>query len=72
MRGYAPCSRAEAEAEWAAATAAGARALLLGAPDYPAQFALIPDPPPQRWARGDPGLADRPAGRYSMAEVLGL
>lgn len=61
VRGYAPCSRAEAEAEWAAATAAGARALLLGAPDYPAQLALIPDPPPLLWARGDSGLADRPA-----------
>lgn len=61
VRGYAPCSRAEAEAEWAAATATGARALLLGAPDYPAQLALIPDPPPLLWARGDPGLADRPA-----------
>lgn len=61
VRGYAACSRAEAEAEWAAATAAGARALLLGAPDYPAQLALIPDPPPLIWARGDAGLADRPA-----------
>ena len=61
VRGYAPCTRAEAEAEWTAATATGARALLLGAPDYPAQLALIPDPPPLLWARGDPGLADRPA-----------
>lgn len=61
VHGYAPCARAEAEAEWAAATAAGARALLLGAPDYPAQLALIPDPPPLVWAKGDPGLADRPA-----------
>lgn len=61
VRGYAACTRAEAEAEWTAATAAGARALLLGAPDYPAQLALIPDPPPLLWARGDPGLADRPA-----------
>lgn len=61
VRGYAPCSRAEAEAEWAAATAAGARALLLGAPDYPAPLALIADPPPLLWAKGNLHLADRPA-----------
>ncbi|HET9070023.1 MAG TPA: DNA-protecting protein DprA, partial [Amaricoccus sp.] len=35
VRDYAPASRGEAEAEWEAAAAAGARPLLLGAADYP-------------------------------------
>ncbi len=60
VRDYAPCSRAEAAAEWRAAEAAGARALLLGAPDYPAMLATIADPPPLLWAVGDPALAARP------------
>jgi DNA processing protein len=59
--GYAAASRAETEAEWQAATAAGARLLLLGAADYPALLATIADPPPFLWALGDPALAQRPA-----------
>ncbi|HET9068354.1 MAG TPA: DNA-processing protein DprA [Amaricoccus sp.] len=61
LRDYAPTSRAEAEAEWAAAAAAGARPLLLGAPDYPPLLATAADPPPFLWALGDPALAARPA-----------
>lgn len=61
VRDYAVASRSAAEAEWAAAAAAGARALLLGAPDYPPLLATIGDPPPLLWAIGDPGLAARPA-----------
>ena len=43
---YAPCSRAAAESEMAAARAAGAVMLCLGAPDYPASLAAIADAPP--------------------------
>lgn len=60
VRDYRPASRAEAEAELAAGQAAGARLLLLGAPDYPSALALIADPPPVLWALGDPRLAGRP------------
>jgi DNA processing protein len=58
-RGYAPCPLDAAEAEWAAAEAAGARALFLGAPDYPPLLALLADPPPLLWAIGAPGVAAR-------------
>lgn len=57
---YRPASREAAETEWQAAGAAGARALLLGAPDYPPMLATIADPPPLLWALGDPALATRP------------
>jgi DNA processing protein len=58
---YAAAAPAAAHAEWQAAEAAGARPLLLGAPDYPPLLATIADPPPLLWAIGDPGLAARPA-----------
>lgn len=58
-QGYAPAARREVETEWAAGHAAGARALLLGAPDYPAMLATIPDPPPLLWCLGDPTVAGR-------------
>lgn len=61
LREYAPAPRAEIEAEWRAAAAAGARPLLLGAADYPILLARIDDPPPFLWAIGDPALAARPA-----------
>jgi DNA processing protein len=57
--GYAPASRAEAEAEWAAAETAGARPLLLGTPGYPPLLALLSDPPPLLWALGNPAIAAR-------------
>jgi DNA processing protein len=57
--GYAPCPADAAEAEWAAAEAAGARALFLGMADYPPLLALLADPPPLLWAIGDPGVAAR-------------
>ncbi|MCF6272755.1 MAG: DNA-processing protein DprA [Rhodobacteraceae bacterium] len=59
-RGYAPCSPQQAEAEMEAAHTVGATMLCLGAPDYPPQLALIPDPPPLLWAIGDPALAFKP------------
>jgi DNA processing protein len=61
MREYAPASRAEIEAEWRAAAAAGASPLLLGAPDYPALLAKVDDAPPFLWAVGDGAIAARPA-----------
>jgi DNA processing protein len=60
VRDYAAASRVEAEAEWQAAAAAGARPLLLGGADYPPLLATIADPPPLLWALGDPTLACRP------------
>lgn len=59
VRDYAPAGRDAAAAEWEAAGAAGARALVLGAEDYPPLLATIADPPPLLWAVGDPGLAAR-------------
>ena len=58
---YAAASRQAAAAETDAGEAAGARLLLLGAPDYPPLLATIADPPPVLWALGDIGLAARPA-----------
>ncbi|MGL4311750.1 MAG: DNA-processing protein DprA [Paracoccaceae bacterium] len=57
---YSPATIASAEAEIAAAHAAGARALFFGAPDYPQALADLPDAPPVLWARGDPEHAARP------------
>jgi DNA processing protein len=51
--GYAPCPEGVALAEITAARLAGARMLTLGAPDYPALLAEIPDAPPILWAIGD-------------------
>lgn len=59
VRAYAAAPRAAVERERDAAAAAGARLLLLGAPDYPPRLATIPDPPPALWAIGDPALAAR-------------
>ena len=61
VNGYRACPRDLAEAEWEAATRAGATALLLGAPDYPPRLATTANPPPLLWARGDPALALRPS-----------
>lgn len=60
VRDYAPFPRSAAEAEWEAGAAAGARAVLLGAADYPPLLATIADPPPFLWALGDLALAARP------------
>lgn len=65
VRDYAPALRSEVEAEWRAAEAAGARPLLLGAPEYPALLATIADPPPLLWAIG----ADDPSRQRSVALV---
>ncbi len=56
---YAPCSRAEAEAEWQRGERAGAAPLAFGSRDYPAELAAIPDPPPLLWVMGDLSLLKR-------------
>lgn len=61
VSGYRAFPRDMAEAEWQAATRAGARPLLLGAPNYPLLLATTPSPPPLLWARGDPALVLRPS-----------
>ncbi|MDH3264452.1 MAG: DNA-processing protein DprA [Paracoccaceae bacterium] len=58
---YAPCPRATAEAEIAAARRAGARLVCFGDAAYPLSLMEIPDPPPLLWALGDTGLLARPA-----------
>ena len=58
-RDYTPAPRRAIEAEWQAAEAAGARPLMLCAPDYPAMLANIADAPPFLWAIGAPELGQR-------------
>ena len=57
---YTAASRTDIDAEWHAAETAGARPLLLGAADYPAQLATIADPPPFLWSLGTHELWARP------------
>lgn len=56
---YEPCPPGVAEAELRAASAAGARMLCLGGPDYPAALAAVPDAPPVLWALGRVELLER-------------
>jgi DNA processing protein len=58
---YAPCSDAAAREELASGHRLGARLACLGAPEYPAALATIPDPPPVLWLKGDTRLAARPS-----------
>ncbi|MEX2519495.1 MAG: DNA-processing protein DprA [Paracoccaceae bacterium] len=60
-RAYQPCSERQGREEIERAEAAGARMLRLGAPDYPARLAEIPDPPAFLWAIGPIALAHRPS-----------
>jgi DNA processing protein len=61
LSSYSVCPEGVAIAEWRAGRRAGARALFLGAPDYPPILATLPDPPPMLWALGDSQIARRPA-----------
>ncbi|QDL90633.1 DNA-protecting protein DprA [Paroceanicella profunda] len=54
---FEPAAPGAVDTELERARALGARLLCLGAPEYPALLAQIPDPPPLLWARGAPGLA---------------
>ncbi len=60
-REYQPCTMAEAEREYALATAHGARLLCLGNADYPSQLARIDDAPPILWHVGKVDIYQRPA-----------
>lgn len=60
VRDYAPCPEGVAQAELRAGRKAGARLLVHGAPDYPADLAQIADAPPVLWAMGDVALMARP------------
>lgn len=60
VRGYRACPEGVAIAEWRAGRRVGARALFLGAPDYPALLAQAPDPPPMLWSLGQTELGQRP------------
>ncbi len=55
-----PASEDRAAGEMEAAARAGARLVCLGASDYPAALAEIPDAPPALWTLGDVALAHRP------------
>lgn len=57
---YAPCPPEVAADEFATARAMGARMLCLGAPDYPAALAALPDAPPVLWLRGRADPLARP------------
>ena len=57
---YSPCPVEVAADEMATARALGARMLCLGAPDYPAALAGMPDAPPVLWLRGQGAWLDRP------------
>lgn len=58
---YTPCPEGVAAAELKAGARAGARLLLHGSAQYPAELASLPDAPPLLWALGDGGLLQRPA-----------
>ena len=60
VEGYAICPVEVARAEMRAGRACGARLLLWGGPDYPVALMDLPDAPPILWAKGDPGLMQRP------------
>jgi hypothetical protein len=57
---YSPCPVEVVADEMATARAMGARMLCLGAPDYPAALAGMPDAPPVLWLRGQGAWLDRP------------
>jgi len=61
VKDYTPCSRADAEREYATGCRLGARLLCLGTPAYPAHLATITDPPPVLWLLGHRAYLSRPA-----------
>jgi len=59
----------EAEAELAAGAALGARLICACEPEFPQALAALDPPPPLIWARGDPGLLERPCVAVVGARV---
>ncbi len=60
-RRIAICPRDRAEAELAAAATLGAKPLFTIEPGYPAALAIVEQPPPLLYVKGDIGLLQRPA-----------
>ncbi len=60
LRTYRPCSERQAREELRAGRRAGARPISIADPLYPAALAEMADAPPLLWARGTPGLLQRP------------
>lgn len=60
VKRYVPYSLDAARREWETAHQFGARPLAIGAPDYPATLAAIPDPPPFLWCIGNTSLLHHP------------
>lgn len=60
VENYRACPEGVAEAELRAGTRAGARLILKGMADYPAELAEIGDAPPMLWMKGDASLLTRP------------
>lgn len=60
VEGYEPCPAPVAADELRRGSRAGARPLFLGAGDYPAALAALPDAPPVLWVLGDTSLFRRP------------
>ncbi|MFN3582740.1 DNA-processing protein DprA [Phenylobacterium sp.] len=59
MSGLRIASEAEAEREFAAGAALGARLIAACEPDFPRALAALDPPPPLIWTRGNPALLDR-------------
>jgi DNA processing protein len=62
-------SAAEIDRELEAGEALGARLIAACEPDFPQALAALDPPPPLLWARGDPGLLDRPSVALVGARV---
>lgn len=60
VKNYVPCGLDAVRREWDAARQCGAKPVAIGAPEYPADLAEIPDPPPILWCIGDLALNLRP------------
>lgn len=58
-RSYTPCDMDTAVQEYTSGLELGARLLCLGEKAYPQRLAMIDDPPPVLWYRGDLSIADR-------------
>ena len=60
VQDYTPCPEGVALAEMKAASDTGARQVFIGAPEYPANLADVPDAPPFLWVMGDLSVLKKP------------